>query len=336
MKDIDAMSASIPTDPRADDSDDPAAWTARENAFYRLGVGDWAGLKMTQMRIEDMIDEASRWAVPLVGVKHPWLCWNVDPDWCLVQQRQVTEIGWTPLVGFDPRVGPPPLVPGAILIDFNERLKLPTMWLHFPLEFLFLYVEERMAYWHADCLIRPEKMRRYAEMFANLEPGTMAAVRPTPTWRSRFHPEERRLWEVLACSTVGASRDQFEKGSGWWLNCMQHPKATVAERSRRAGLHWECGVGIHNWRRKLGGRIVEIPEREIAEGHFTLIGRKDYKRASPKHFKRNLSRELSLNNDLTDACEKLGLSHLRQVGPGDAPEPSVDRRPATPQVEKRC
>ena len=61
------------------------------------------------------------------------------------------------------------------------------------------------------------------------------------------------------------------------------------------------------------GTLVEIPEREIAEGHFTLIGRKDYKRASPRHFKRDLSKELSLNTDLVEACGKLGLLSLLEA-----------------------
>jgi hypothetical protein len=286
------------------------AWTDPENAPFRLGTGDWDGFRLAGIPIEDLLAEARRWAGQLRGVKRPWLCWNVDPDWCLVQQRQVRDVGWTPVVGFDPRVGPPPLVPSAILVDFNERLRLPTMWLHFPLELLFLFVEERMAYWHADCLIRPEKMRRYADIFAALADGEMAAVDPHEKLSTRLKPNMRRFWEVLGCSTVGASRSQFEHGCGWWLNMRHHPSSPDSERDIRARMHWECGVGIRFWRRRHGGIVRMIPESEIAEGHFTLIGRKDYKRASPVHFKRDLSKELSLNNDLADACRKLGLTHL--------------------------
>ena len=292
-------------------ADEPRnAWTDPENAPYRLGTGDWDGWRRTGIPIEDILAEARRWADHFRGVQLPWLCWNVDSDWSLVQQRQVMEVGWTPIVGFDPRVGPPPLIPGAILIDFNERLRLPTMWLHFPLEFLFLYVEERMAYWHADCLIRPEKMRRFARDFAALRDGEMSAVAPREKLLARLKPNTLRYWEVLGCSTVGASRSQFAHGCGWWLNMAQHPRSPEAERHIRGRMHWECGVGTRYWKRRYGGVVHAIPEKEIAEGHFTLIGRKDYKRASPVHFKRDLSKELSLNNDLTDACRKLGLTHL--------------------------
>ena len=289
---------------------DPSIWRAKENAPYRLGTGDWEGFHLHGIPLNDIINEARRWGDDLIGVKKPWLCWNVDPDWSFVQQRAVREVGWTPLVGFDPRVGPPPLVPGAILIDFNARLRFPTMWMHFPLEFLFLFVEDRLAYWHADCLIRPEKMRRYAELFEGLKTDTMAAVIPTESWRRRLQPKTRRYWEVLGCSTVGASKSQFEHGCGWWLNMAMHPSASAEDKAKRLGYHWECGVGIRYWATHYHGTLVEIPERDIAEGHFTLIGRKDYKRASPRHFKRDLSKELSLNTDLVEACGKLGLLSL--------------------------
>ena len=294
-------------------TDSPIAaseWTAPENRLFRLGVGDWQGYHLAGQSLDELMTEARRWGETLREVKLPWLCWNVDPDWCVLQQRLVREVGWTPVVGFDPRVGPPPLIPGAILMDFNERLRLPTMWLHFPLEFLFLFVRERLAYWHADCLIRMDKMRRYAALFEALADGEMAAVMPREGWRVKLKPKQHRFWEVVGCSTAGASRRQFELGCGWWMNVALHPSASEAERERRQGLHWECGVGIRHWSRKHGGVVRAIPESEIAEGHFTLIGRKDYKRASPVHFKRDLSRELSLNNDLVESCGKLGLSRF--------------------------
>lgn len=283
-------------------------WTDPKNATYRLGIGDWDGFRRTSIRLEELTTEACRWADQLQGIERPWLCWNVDSDWSIVQQQQVAAVGWTPIVGFDPRVGPPPLIPGAILIDFNERLQLPTMWMHFPLEFLFLFAKERMAYWHADCLIRPEKMRRYAEVFASLPDGEMAAVRPTESLATKLlRAKKRRFWEVVGCSTVGASRSQFEHGCGWWMDIKYHPLAPASERNIRASQHWECGIGIRFWKLRYGGIVHAIPEQEIAEGHFTLIGRKDYIRASPVNFKRDLSKELSLNNSLAEACQKLGL-----------------------------
>ena len=44
------------------------------------------------------------------------------------------------------------------------------MWLHFPLEFAFLFTEH-LAFWHADLLVRRAKMVRYAAQFAALPDG---------------------------------------------------------------------------------------------------------------------------------------------------------------------
>src|ERR1043166_1209518 len=85
-----------------------------------IGTGNWSGFTIG---LEPVYAAAAEWKVWLAGVKKPWLCWNVHPRWSVVQQRLVKHFGWTPVVGFDPRVGPPPLEPGAILIDFNERFR---------------------------------------------------------------------------------------------------------------------------------------------------------------------------------------------------------------------
>lgn len=281
----------------------------KEDAAFRAGTGNWKGVLDARISLDTLMSETNRWARALEGIERPWLCWNVDNDWNVVQQRLVRSVGWTPLVGFDPRVGPPPLEPGSVLIDFNAMLKLPTMWMHFPMEFIFRYCD-RLAYWHADCLIREDKMRHFANMFANLRDGEMAAVRPAEGIRLRLSTTERRFWEVLGCSTRGASQSQFDNGCGWWMNFPSHPSTPADERLLRQKYHWECGIGIWYWNKRCHGVVHEIPESEIAEGHFTSIGRKDYKRASPKDSRRDLSRELSLNNDLTEACRKLGISRF--------------------------
>ena len=284
------------------------------DAAYRFGTGDWKGFRQSGFTIDLLLEEAGRWSASFQGIERPWLCWNVDSDWCLVQQRLVREVGWTPVVGFDPRVGPPQLVPGAVLVDFNARLQLPSMWMHFPLEFIFRFCD-RLAYWHADCLLRIEKMRHYADMFAGLRDGEMAAVRPRETLRSRLWPTRQRYWEVLGCSTRGASRSQFENGCGWWMSFPLHAMHSAERRAQARKYHWECGVGIRFWANSCGGVVREIMAADIAEGHFTGIGRRDYQRASPKNFKRDLSKELSLNNDLRLACAKLGISHLLEPEP---------------------
>lgn len=281
----------------------------RQISRFKLGCGNWEGFRASGVALEHIYAAAEHWSSLLKGVDRPWLCWNVDPDWNVVQQRLVQHVGWTPVVGFDPRVGRPPLEPGAICIDFNQDLCLPTMWMHFPLEFMFL-ICDRLAYWHADFLMRFENIERFSVQFAQLADGEMFAVRPVSRWGTFLRPTHRRYWEVLGCSTRGASRSQFEQGCGWWVKFSDHPSNGIAKRMWRRMYYWDTGVGIRYWHKHCGGSVHLIPAEEIEEGHFTGIGRKDYKRRSPTNYERNLSLELSLNNDLSDACRKLGISSL--------------------------
>lgn len=289
-------------------ADDTAPAATAEDLLYAVGNGNWAAFRASAFTLDDVHAAASEWAAALAGVARPWLCWNVDPDWNLVQQKLVESVGWTPVVGFDPRVGPPPLRPGAILIDFNARFRLPSMWMHFPLEFIFLFCE-RMAFWHADCLLRPVKMAALAERFAALPDGEAAAVKPRLGWRMRLNPRLRRYWEVVGCTTRAASRSQFEHGCGWWMHFAHHPNG-AAEFAARSRYYWDSGVGIWYWRHRGWGRVHLTPKSYIDEGHFTGIGRPGYRRASPKNQTRDLSKELSLNYDLRAACASLGLQHL--------------------------
>ncbi len=220
------------------------------------------------------------------------------------------EAGWTPVVGFDPRVGAPPLEPGAVLIDFNKHFQLPTMWLHFPLEFSFLFTE-RLAFWHADLLLRRSKMQEFATMFAALPDGEMAAVMAPVGLRSLTTARyERRYWEVLGCNTRGSSQSQFTQGAGWWMRFQAHPNTPAADQGRRDKWYWDCGTGIFYWHKKLGGRVKAIPEATIDEGHCTSIKRSGYIRKSPTNARRDLSAELSLNNDLRRVCDELGIGDL--------------------------
>jgi hypothetical protein len=279
-----------------------------EEVLYRAGAGDWQAFLAAGLSLEKIRTIASEWTRALRGIEKPWLCWNVDPTWNVIQQRLVKSVGWTPIVGFDPRVGRPPLEKGAVLIDFNERLQLPTMWLHFPIEFIFLYTD-RLAYWHADCLIRPEKMRHIADLFSSLPDGTTAAVLPKLGLRERLR-RHLRYWELVGCTTRRASESLFNTGCGWWMNFSSHPSTPPNEIPRRAKCYWDSGAGIRYWHKHCGGKVELIPISYVKEGHFTGIGRPDYRRASPKNYKRNLSLELSLNYDLVNCCNKLGLQAL--------------------------
>lgn len=101
----------------------------------QFGKGNWAGFPVP---LEKIHEAAAEWSSALGGVERPWLCWNVSDRWCALQQRLIQEVGWTPVIGFDPRCGAPKTVlPGSIVIDFNARFGFPVMWPHFPLEFAF-------------------------------------------------------------------------------------------------------------------------------------------------------------------------------------------------------
>src|SRR5215468_4474036 len=116
---------------------------------YRTGAGNWDACNIP---LDVLCAAAERWQPILDSVARPWLCWNVDPDWCLVQQRLALEVGWTPLVGGDPRLPRPILLPNSLYIDFNAEFRLPTMFMHFPLEFAFAFAG-RLAFWHSDLLV---------------------------------------------------------------------------------------------------------------------------------------------------------------------------------------
>lgn len=274
------------------------------------GIGNWNGFLESGFSMSDAVAIASEWKSELDGVKKPWLCWNVNSDWSLVQQRQVETAGWVPIVGYDPRVGPPQLTKNAILVDFNRRFNFPVMYPHFPLEFAFAFAP-RLAFWHSDLLLRSESIRQYASLFEGLQDGEMAATVETGGVLDVFRRRKRRYWELLGCTTQAASRSNFDTGCGWWLHFARHPNCpSPAERRAREKLHWECGVGIHYWSKKYSKKIVKIRECDIEEGHFTRIKNNGYVAQSPNDWRRNISKDLVANFDLVEACKKMGVSQL--------------------------
>ena len=110
----------------------------------QAGKGNWE--EFPGVPLETVHEAAAEWRRALAGVTRPWLCWNVSERWGRLQQRLIQEVGWTPVVGYDPRCGPPAAVlPGSILIDFNSHFGFEVMWPHFPLEFAFLFTD-RLAF----------------------------------------------------------------------------------------------------------------------------------------------------------------------------------------------
>lgn len=274
---------------------------------HQQGMGNWQAWGDD---LRNIWSAAKSWRERLAGIQYPWLCWNVNNDWCFVQQKLVLEAGWTPVVGFDPRCGPPTkVVPGAVVVDFNEHLGLPVLYPHFPLEFAFLFCE-RLAFWHSDLLVRESKMRLIAERFRNLMQGETAAV-SCMGWREIFSPLRWRYWELIGCTTKTASEDQFRSGCGWWLHFYDHPNRHVNQVDSRLRLHyWDHGAGIMYWRRRHGGRVVELREKEFSEGHFSQIKFDDYKRISPNNEFRDLRQDLINNFYLYDCAKSLNLERL--------------------------
>lgn len=271
----------------------------------RAGTGDWEGFTVP---LEQIFAAADGWRQVLAGVQKPWLCWNVSPRWSQLQQRLVQHVGWTPVVGFDPRIGAPPLVPGAILIDFNEPFGFPVMWPLFPLEFAFLFVE-RLAFWHADLLCRLPVLEQLAAQFNGLPDGKTAAVFDQGGLRNSLNFKSHRFWELCGCTTRGASESQFYNGTGWWRNFAQHPKCVLEEeRARRKQYSWDSGVGILYWKTNYHGAMVPIDLRLVKEGHCSEIGKRDY-RAVAHHQEalRNLPSELDLNYSLDEVAARLGI-----------------------------
>jgi hypothetical protein len=272
------------------------------------GTGNWEDFRIS---LERIYEAAAEWKARLAGVRRAWMCWNVSPRWSRLQQRLVRHAGWTPVLGFDPRVGPPPVEPGSILVDFNASFGLPVMWPHFPLEFAFLWAD-RLAFWHADLLCRLPVMEQLAKTFEALEDGQMAAVLDKGGRRNYLNFKSHRFWELCGCTTRAASENQFYNGTGWWRNFALHPKCTVPEeRQRRRAVSYDSGVGIMYWKKKYNGSVIPISIHLVKEGHCSEIMSRDYKSA-PNHVTamRDLGSELDANYSIDQVARRLEISHL--------------------------
>lgn len=272
----------------------------------KIGTGDWSAYTLP---LESIYQAAAGWKHRLEGIDKPWLCWNVNHRWCLLQQKMVRSVGWTPIVGIDPRAGMPPLIPEAIGIDFDADFHFPVMWPHFPLEFAFLFAP-RLAFWHADLLCRLPLFQELAASFAALRPGSMAAVLDKGGRRNMFAFKKHRFWELIGCTTSEASADQFRVGAGWWRCFDQHPNCTdPAERSKRRAYSYDSGVGILYWRNVYKGEVIDVGLHRVKEGHCSEIGATRYV-PGPDHTTphRNLGLELDQNYSLDEVAARLGIS----------------------------
>ncbi|MGE4559134.1 MAG: hypothetical protein AB7E77_02950 [Desulfobulbus sp.] len=264
------------------------------------GTGNW---EKFDLPLGLIVNAAQTWRQKVEGVEKPWLCWNMNDAWCLLQQRLIREVGWTPVVGWDPNCGKsvPPLVPGAIAIDFNEGLNLQALWPHVPLEFAFLWCD-RLAFWHADLLVPLPKLQEIVARFETLKDGEMTAVLDYGGRRNLLKYRTHRYWELLGCTTRGASRDLFDKGCGWWRQFWAHPNCpSEAERHRRKKYYYDQGVGIMYWKRRYGGKVYPLKLKDLVSGHFSEIGARQYKKGASK------AEELEMNFDLKQSAKSMGL-----------------------------
>lgn len=280
---------------------------AQRREHFRAGRGNWEAFSFS---MGSVWAAAKEWAEAIEGIEKPWLCWNVDPDWCLVQQRLAIAMGWIPIVGTDPRAKAPSLEEHSVFVDFNRHLQLPTMSMLFPLEFVFLFTE-RIAFWHSDLLVREKKLKRIAEKFENLENGQTTAVDARPGWLGRLQGKKGRFWELIGCTTREASRHQFEVGAGWWRHIENHPNCpnTKKEKVSRLKYPYDHGSGILYWKRHHGGEVLPIRQDCVEEGHCTSIGRPEYIRVSPRDERRDLTKELSENYSLRGICQRLNIDY---------------------------
>jgi hypothetical protein len=297
--------------------DDPWARLTTAEIEHRGGQGNWGAFGALSMDMSLIREVARKWERRFKSIQLPWLCWNVNDDWCLVQQRLVESAGWTPVVGFDPRVGPPVrLSPKAVVIDFNDGIGLPVLYPHFPMEFVFLFAE-RLAFWHSDLLVRLPLMASLGRFFAAQPDGSTTVTASSPGLRRLFSSTKlRRHFELVGCTTRTASRSQFDQGCGWWMEFWNHPNCpSNAEReARRSRYYWDHGGGIYFWDKALGGSVTVLREsKAIREGHFTKIGNKTYVRSviiEGSDAQRSMSQEITANFDLMSACRKMGLEGL--------------------------
>ncbi|MCB1762378.1 MAG: hypothetical protein KDI27_04465 [Gammaproteobacteria bacterium] len=181
--------------------------------------------------------------------------------------------------------------------------------MHVPLEFAFLWIEEKLAFWHSDLLLPRDRMERLAWVYESIQDGDMAAVFSYGGLKNLFNFRSHRYWELAGCTTRAASLDQYNQGSGWWKNIAFHPNAPQdeAEQRRRKAQYNEHGVGVRYWERHYGGRVTRISERSIADGHFSVTSVKHYQRADSK------SEEMRINFDLIEIAKRFHIEDLLTI-----------------------
>ncbi len=230
------------------------------------GTGNWWVMRF-HPAMKLIPKAAENWGRKLEGINKPWLCWCVNDRWCILQQKLVKAVGWTPVVGKDENIDNPTLLKDSVYIDFNKCFNFPQIFMHFPLEWVFLFAK-KLAFWHSDLILSIKDMKKCAEVFNNLQDGEIAAVESKfrlfrYLWERPKYRECRRFFEVVGCTTKGASKSQYEHGCGWWRHIYKHPNYNANDFKRMP--HSEHGIGIRYWKEKYGGNV--IPLKISLKGH---------------------------------------------------------------------
>jgi hypothetical protein len=244
----------------------PFAGRHAERTIGRVGSGNWDAFPIA--RLAEIYDAAEHWARELKGIEKPWLCWCVSNSWSVLQQKLIRYVNWTPIVGHDTNISKPVVIPGAIYVDFNAQLRLPRLYPHFVLEWIFLFAD-RLAFWHSDFLLSREDMMKAARCFEELQQGELAMpwnysapiMRLLGAFRSISN--DNRLFEVVGCNTREASRQQFEEGTGFWRHPEKHPNN---KRLAKDFSQWEHSVGVSLWARRHPDKL-KLPRVDIRTGH---------------------------------------------------------------------
>ncbi|QTH63122.1 hypothetical protein J1N51_10240 [Psychrosphaera ytuae] len=263
----------------------------------KIGTGNWEAWGTD---ISSIKEAAEDWKKALEGIEKPWLCWALDDNWNILQQQLVKEAGWTPIVGNDTGLKKPTILPGSVYVNFNERLQLPTMWMHFPIEFAFLFCE-KLAFWHSDLLCSRSDMKQYAKTFEALKPGEMAAVKHTHGWWGLKDRFRNHFGELVACTTKEASLDQFNNGCGWWRHIEHHPNFDKAFH-KGAKYYYEHGTGTWVWNKKFKGVVKTLKVNE-KDGHASA-------RVNNKPERATKAEELNEYSDLADITKALKIDDL--------------------------
>jgi len=259
------------------------------------GVGNWSLFDS-----EDIIkieEAAAQWKLALKGIEKPWLCWCVNDKWSIMQQKLVLSVGWTPVVGNDANIKHPTILEGSVYVDFNESFQYPHMYMHFPLEWVFLYTD-RLAFWHSDLLLSFEDMQYCAKLFESLEDGKTAAYK-TRASLLRFWEitRSRRFFEVIGCTTKSASKSQFDHGCGWWRNFQFHPN--YKSHYLPKDLAGDHGFGIMHWHRHHGGNAKHV--------NVSMAGHAD---ANNTRFAKSKEEDLDSTYSIAQICQHLGIEKL--------------------------